>query len=687
MSTITVDKIRNICLIGHGGSGKTSLAEAILFNGGSIGKMGKTTEGNTVMDFDPEETARGISISLAAAHTYWQGCKINVVDVPGFYDFAGEQEEAVRAVGSAILVADANGTVSVGAERAIAYCLRKHVPLMIFINGIDKENANYVKTVEAFREKYGRKIATLHAPIIRGNKMQGYVSVISGKAYEFKPGGRIEVPVPKDMTGEIVLLKQILTEAAAETSDEFLEKFDENGGWLSNDDILAGVRKGLFSGDTIPVLGGSATQNMGVINLMNEIVSILPSPIERRPVHARLLDTDEKIDIVCDETLPFSGQIFKTLSDPFAGKLSIIRVFTGSLKVGDVVWNAQSGKEEKINTLYLLKGKKQEPVDEIGTGDIGAIGKLSSSLTGDTLCSFEKKIRFKDIDLPAANFAMAIKAERSEEEDKVFQGLNRLKEEDRSFVVEKNAETGETIVRGLGETQLEVICCKLKNKYGCSALLSTPVVAYKETILGAAEAEGKHKKQSGGAGQFGVVDIRICAGAADGLFEFVDETVGGSVPKQFIPAVEKGLREAIKHGPLAGYPVLNVKATLFDGKYHPVDSKEVAFISAAKQAFEDAVTRATPVILEPVWSYEVEVPSDYLGDVLGDITKRRGRVLGMESDGDKQKVLSEVPLSEMLRYTMDLRSMTQGKGAFIGEFVRYEKVPAEIQEKIIAAKK
>ena len=687
MSTITVDKIRNICLIGHGGSGKTSLAEAILFNGGSIGKMGKTTEGNTVMDFDPEETARGISISLAAAHTYWQGCKINVVDVPGFYDFAGEQEEAVRAVGSAILVADANGTVSVGAERAIAYCLRKHVPLMIFINGIDKENANYVKTVEAFREKYGRKIATLHAPIIRGNKMQGYVSVISGKAYEFKPGGRIEVPVPKDMTGEIVLLKQILTEAAAETSDEFLEKFDENGGWLSNDDILAGVRKGLFSGDTIPVLGGSATQNMGVINLMNEIVSILPSPIERRPVHARLLDTDEKIDIVCDETLPFSGQIFKTLSDPFAGKLSIIRVFTGSLKVGDVVWNAQSGKEEKINTLYLLKGKKQEPVDEIGTGDIGAIGKLSSSLTGDTLCSFEKKIRFKDIDLPAANFAMAIKAERSEEEDKVFQGLNRLKEEDRSFVVEKNVETGETIVRGLGETQLEVICRKLKNKYGCSAILSTPVVAYKETILGAAEAEGKHKKQSGGAGQFGVVDIRICAGAADGLFEFVDETVGGSVPKQFIPAVEKGLREAIKHGPLAGYPVLNVKATLFDGKYHPVDSKEVAFISAAKQAFEDAVTRATPVILEPVWSYEVEVPSDYLGDVLGDITKRRGRVLGMESDGDKQKVLSEVPLSEMLRYTMDLRSMTQGKGAFIGEFVRYEKVPAEIQEKIIAAKK
>lgn len=683
----TAENIRNIVLIGHGGEGKTSLAEAFLFNGGSIQKLGSTAKGDTVMDFDPEEISRKISISLSCAYTYWQGVKINIIDVPGFYDFVSEQEEAIRAVGAAILVADANGTVSVGAERAVNYCLKYHVPLMIFINGIDKENADYVKTVEAFRAKFGKKIATMHAPILRAGKMQGYVSVISEKAYEFKPNGRVEVPVPKEMEEEIKTLKAGLTEAAAESDEALLEKFFESDSWLSNDDIIMGVKKGLFSGDTIPVMGGSATQNIGVINLMNEIVSILPSPEERRPVEATLLDSDSKIQVVCEEDLPFAGQVFKTLTDPFAGKLSIFRVFTGSIKVGDTVINSTSDKEERISSLFVLKGKKQEPVQELHAGDIGASAKLSSVLTGDTICAPERRIRFKEIRQPKANFAMAVRAERTEEEDKVFQGLNRLREEDRSFSVEKNVETGETILRGVGETQIDVICKKLKNKYGCTAILSEPVIAYKETILGSAEAEGKHKKQSGGAGQFGVVDIRIAPGAADGLFEFVDETVGGSVPKQFIPAVEKGLREAIKNGPLAGYPVLDVKATLFDGKYHPVDSKEVAFISAAKQAFDDAVVRANPVILEPIYSYTIDVPSDNLGDVLGDVTKRRGRVLGMEAEGDRQKIFAEVPLSEMSSYTMDLRSITQGRGEFEGEFLRYERTPFDVQERIIAARK
>lgn len=677
--------VRNIALIGHGGAGKTSLAEAMLFNGGTISKLGKVTDGNTVTDFTQEEIERKTSVSLACAYTVWQGVKINLVDVPGFYDFEGEFEEAVRAVGSAVLVADACGFVSVGAEKAVKYCLKRHVPLMIFVNGIDKENADYVKTVEAFREMFGRKIATMHAPIIRGGKMQGYVSVISGKAYEFCPSGRTEIPVPEDMKADVETLKQSLIEAAAETSDALLEKFFESG-WLSNDDVITGVKQGLKLGDTIPILGGSATQNIGVINLLNEIVEIMPSPSERRPVAATLLETGETIKVFCDENLPFAGQVFKTVVDPFAGKLSYLRVFTGAVRVGDTVYDSANGKEEKINSLYLLKGKKQESVDSLSAGDIGAIGKLSETGTGDTLCSVKRKIKFSEIKMPPAMYAMAIRAKKTEEEDKVFQGLNRLREEDRSFVIEKNVETGETLIRGLGETQLDVICLKLKNKYGVSADLSVPAVAYKETITAKAEAEGKHKKQSGGAGQFGVVDIRFEAGAADGQFEFVDETVGGSVPKPFIPAVEKGLREAIKQGPLAGYPVVDLKCTLFDGKYHPVDSKEVAFVSAARLAFDDAMTRAKPVLLEPVYTYLITVPSDYLGDVLGDISKRRGRVLGMEPDGESQVVSAEIPLAEMAKYAMDLRSMTQARGKFSGEFVRYETVPFEIQEKITASR-
>lgn len=678
--------IRNVALIGHGGSGKTSLAEAFLFNGGAINKLGKTTEGNTVMDYTQEEIARGISISLSCAYVNFRGVKINIIDVPGFYDFEGEFEEAVRAVGSAVLVADACGFVTVGAEKAINYCLKRHVPLMIFVNGIDKENADYVKTVEAFRSAYGRKIATMHTPIMRNGKMQGYVSVISGKAYEFKPGGRQEIPVPKEMEDDIAQLKAELIESAAETSDDLLEKYFESG-WLSNDDVICGIKKGLRDGDTIPIMGGSALQNIGVINLMNEIVDIMPSPEERRPVGATLLETGEKVDVFCNGNLPFAGQVFKTIVDPFAGKLSIIRVFTGNLKVGDTVYNSVSDKEERISSLYLLKGKKQEPTDTLTVGDIGAIGKLNDTATGDTLCSAKRKIVINKIQMPPAVFAMAISAERSEDEDKVFLSLAKLREEDRSFELDKDTETGENVIKGLGETHLDVICQKLKNKYGCSVVLTEPKIAYKETITAKAEAEGKHKKQSGGAGQFGVVNIRYESGAEDGVFQFVDETVGGSVPKQFIPAVEKGLREAVKAGTLAGYPVVNLKCTLFDGKYHPVDSKEVAFVSAAKLSFEDAMNRAKPVILEPVYSYEITVPSDYLGDVLGDMSRRRGRVLGMEGEGAYQKIFAEAPLAEMIKYAMDLRSMTQARGRYTASFVRYETVPFEVQEKIVAARK
>lgn len=681
---IGADKIRNVAIIGHSGEGKTTLSEAILFNGGTIDRQGRTTDKNTVMDFDEQETLRGISVSLATAFTEWQGVKLNLIDVPGFFDFKGEFEEAMRAVASAVLVADANGQVSVGAEKAVDYCLKNHVPLIIFINGVDKENSNYVKTVEAFREKYGKRIATMHTPIIRDGKMKGYVSIISGKAYEFKQGGRTEIQVPESLRDEVALLKDSLTEAAAETSEEFLNKFLE-GGWLSNDEIIVGVKKGLFNGDTVPVMGGSALMNHGVINLMNEMVEILPSPIERRPVSATL--NDEIVEISCDESKPFSAQVFKTIADPFVGKLNLVRVFTGKLKSGMTVINTVSGEKERINGVYVMKGKKQEATEELVAGDIGAVSKLSCTNTGDTLADENFKVVYEEIHFPKPVLSMAIRAAKSGEEEKVFQGLSRLSEEDPTFRIEKDNDTGETLIKGQGETQLDVLCKKVKAKFGAEAVLSIPKVAFRETITAAVEAEGKHKKQTGGAGQYGVVNVRFEPGASDGVFEFVDAVVGGAVPRQFIPAVESGLLEAKEKGVLAGYPMVNLKCTLFDGKYHPVDSKEVAFVSAAKLAYEDAIKRAKPVILEPIYSYKISVPDNYTGDILGDMNKRRGRILGMETIDGLQVISAEAPLSEMQKYATDLLSITQGRGAFDSEFLRYEEVPFSATEKIIAEAK
>ena len=683
MGKILSENIRNIAIVGHSGAGKTTLAEAILFNGKSIDRMGKTADKNTVMDYDEQEMARGISISLACAYTYWRDVKINLIDVPGFYDFEGEFEQAMRAVGSAILVADASGDIAVGAEKVVDYCIRRHIPLMIFVNGVDKENANYVKTVEAFTAKYGKKISPTHLPILRDGKMKGYVSVISGKAFEFTQGGRNPIDVPSAMSGELESLKEVLTESVAESSEDLLDKYLSEG-MLSNEEIVTGVKNGLKQGETIPIMGGSALQNMGVINLLHEIVDLLPSPFDRRPVMATNLGDGKVNEVICDVDAPVSAQVFKTVADPFVGKLNMIRVYTGTLKSGMTVFNATTGEKEKINTLYVMKGKKQESVDELVAGDIGAVNKLNNTNTGDTLCDEKTQIKFYDIPLPKPVITMAISASKSGEEDKVFQGLNRLAEEDLTFIVEKDKDTGEMVIRGQGETQLEILCKKLKSKFGCEAVLSAPRVAFKETITGTAEAEGKHKKQSGGAGQFGVFNIKFEPGASDGEFEFVNAIVGGAVSKPFAIAAEKGLKEAMQKGVLAGYPMTNLKCTLFDGKEHPVDSKEVAFISAAKLAYDEGVRKAKPVILEPIYSYKILVPDNYTGDILGDINKRRGRILGMEVVDGLQEISTEAPLVEMLKYATDLRSMTQGRGKFTAEFLRYEEVPYSAQEKIIA---
>ncbi len=682
---VSAKNIRNIAIVGHSGEGKTTLMEAMLYNGGSIERMGKTDNGTTVSDFDEQEIARKTSISLSLGYITWKDVKLNLIDVPGFYDFEGEFDSAMRACGAALVVMGANGAVTVGAEKAINYCLKAKKPLVIFINGMDKENADYQGTVHALQESYKNKIAPVQIPVMEGNKMTGYINVITGKAYRFTAAGPEEIAVPEAYGRDLEEMQTTLMETAADNDDKLIEKYFENG-FLSREDTILGIRKGIYAMSVIPVLAGSALLNKGVINLMDEIVEYLPQAAERAALPATDVKTGAPTEVSCEENGPFAAQVFKTAVDPFVGKLNYLRVCRGVLRSGMTVLNPNTGAEERINAIYLIMGKKQTPVTELGAGDIGAVNKLTDTGTGDTLCDMNAPVQFAPIEFPEPVLAMAVSAVVRGTEDKVFGGLARLTEEDKSFKVVKNTETGETLACGQGEIQLDIIKKKLKSKFGADAEFTIPTVAYREAVTASAEAEGKHKKQSGGAGQFGVVNIRFEPGAADGVFEFVDATVGGSVPKQFIPAVEKGLREAIQKGVLAGYPMVNLKATLFDGKSHPVDSKEVAFVSAAKLSYEDGVRRARPVILEPICAMKIMVPEQYVGDIMGDLNTRRGRIIGMEAQDGIQVITAEAPQGEILTYATSLRSITQGRGRFTEEFVRYEQAPDFVLQNLIKNK-
>ena len=672
--------IRNIAVIGHSGEGKTSVCEAILFNGKATDRLGKVTDGNTVTDYDEQEIARKMSISLSLAYTMWEGVKINLLDVPGFYDFEGEENEALRAAGGALIVTSASGSVSVGAEKAIEKCLKNKIPMVLFINGMDKENADYKGTVAALSEKYAGKIAPIQIPLMDGNKMIGYINALTEKAFRFSEEGLKEIPIPDSMKQTLADMQASLTETAAENDDALLDKYFGEGS-LSKDEIIHGIRKGIYNVNTIPVMAGSALQNRGIINLMGEIVKYMPSAEERKEVLASAVDKDELVGITCETDAPFAAQVFKTVVDPFVGKLNVMKVFRGSLKAGSTVYNSTTGKTERINQIYLLKGKKQEPVSELTAGDIGAVNKLNATNTGDTLCDESAKIKFDPIHFPRPVLWMAIYAEKKGEEDKIFQGLNKLAEEDYTFTVTKNNETGEMLIGGQGETHLDVINKKLKAKFNVSAALKTPKIAYRETIRKKVEAEGKHKKQSGGHGQYGHCKVRF--EPFDGDFEFAEEVVGGSVPKQYIPAVEKGLIECLPHGVLAGYPVTGLRAVLYDGSYHDVDSSEMAFKLAAALAFKDGLKNASPCLLEPIMRLKIAIPENFLGDIMGDMNKRRGRILGIDMLEGLQIVNAEAPQAEIQKYATDLRSMTQGRGKFMAELARYEEVPAPEAEKII----
>ena len=681
--SVSAKNIRNIAIVGHSGEGKTTLCEAILFNGGAIERMGRVDTGTTVSDFDEQEIARKMSVSLSAAYTTWKDVKINLLDCPGFYDFEGEVNEAMRACGAAIVVMGANGTLTVGAEKAINQCLRAKKPLIIFINGMDKDNADYHGTVRALQEKYKNKIAPIQIPMMEGNKMTGNVNALTEKAYRFTNTGPEEITVPDAYRRDFDEMRLSLTEAAAENDDVLLEKYFEDG-QLSREDIIHGIRKGIYNINVIPVMAGSALQNKGVINLMNEIVKYLPEAAERAEVPATDLQKDSVIGVTCDEDAPFAAQVFKTAVDPFVGKLNYLRVCRGVLKTGMTVLNPNTNTEERINTIYLVCGKKQVPVTELRAGDIGAVNKLQNTGTCDTLCDPASPVRFDPIPFPHPVLYMAVYAKVRGTEDKVFSGLARLAEEDKSFVVVKDHDTGETLAGGQGEVHLDVINKKLKAKFGAEADFRTPAIAYKETIRKTANAEGKYKKQTGGHGQYGHCKIRFEPCERD--FEFAEEVVGGTVPKQYIPAVEKGLVECLPHGVLAGYPVIRLKAVLYDGSYHDVDSSEAAFKAAAELAFKEGLKNASPVLLEPLSRLRIAVPEQFVGDVMGDLNKRRGRILGMDTQDDMQIVTAEAPKGELLTYATALRSMTQGRGRFSETFARYEQAPESVLQAVQQAK-
>lgn len=677
---ITAKDIRNVAVIGHSGEGKTTLCEAMLFNGGACDRMGKVTDGTTVMDYDELEKQKGFSAYASVAYLVWKGVKINLLDLPGFYDFEGERNEGLAACGAAVLVIGANGVIPIGAETVVNHCLRLEKPLVIFINGMDKPNADYAGTVRALREKYAGKLAPIQIPIMNDGKMTGYVNAIQEKAYKFSSTGPQEIPVPDSLKAQMDEMQDGLMESAAENDENLLDKYFEKGA-LTKEDTVYGIRKGIATGGVIPVMAGSALQNKGVINLLDEIVRYMPTANERKNSIATDYTADEVVNVSCEEDGPFAAQVFKTVFDPFTGKLNYIKIFRGRLKSGMTVYNAVKGKEERIGQIFMLRGKKCELVPELTAGDIGAVNKLSCTDTNDTLCAVGTNLVFDQIHFPKPMLSLAVRAAVKGDEDKIFSGFSKMCEEDYTFSVEKRAETGEMVISGQGETHLELLAKKLKQRYGVDVILSEPAIPYRETIRKTSVAEGKHKKQTGGHGQYGHCKVRFEPCEAD--FEFGDEVVGGAVPRQYIPAVEKGLKECMSRGVLADYPVIGVRAVLFDGSYHDVDSSEMAFKAAAALAFKEGIKNASPVLMEPVHKLKVSVPAEYLGAVMGDISKRRGRIIETLQEGENSMIAAEVPLSEIAKYATDLRALTRGQGRYSTEFVRYEDVPPQLAEKII----
>ena len=686
MADYLTSNIRNIALMGHGSEGKTTLVEAMLFAAGITDRQGKVEDGNTVTDFDPEEIKRGISISAATAPIDWNEKMLNVIDVPGYFDFIGEMMGPLRVVETAVIVIGAVNGLSVGAEKAWDYAGKNNVGRMFVINQMDREHANYEKIAQQLRDTYGNSVVPILLPLGNGANFRGVINVLDKKAYEGAYKNSKEVPMPEDMKAKVDEYFAYLTEQAAAADDELMMKYLD-GEELTYEEILLGFRKGMKDGSIVPVCAVSALTGVGIARMMDLMAKYLPSPAHEGLSQAGIdPKTNAEISRICKDDQPFSAFIYKTIADPFVGKLSLFRIFSGKLTSQTPLYNVNQGKLEKNAGIYILRGKKQITKESLHAGDVGALAKLQFTKTGDTIADQAQPIQYPPISFPAPCIKKAIFAAKQGEEDKVFSGLARLAEEDPSFKLEKNVETTETLIDGQGELHLDVIRDKLAAKFGAKADLKDPKIPYRETIRKTVKVQGRHKKQSGGHGQFGDVWIEFSPAKDAGAdFEFEDAVVGGAVPRNFIPSVEKGLRENIVHGVLAGYPMVGLHAKLYDGSYHPVDSSEMAFKTASRIAYKKGCTDASPVLLEPIMHIEVMVPDEYMGDIMGDMNKRRGRIIGMEQVEGLQQVVAEAPQAELFKYATDLRSMTQARGTFTMAFERYEEVPSNVAQKIIDA--
>lgn len=681
-----MNNLRNIGILGHSAVGKTSLAEALLFCSDTIDRLGVVDEGTTTSDFDAEEKKRKISLSTSILPFEFQKIKINVVDTPGYFDFLGECIEGMRAVDTAIITVCGVSGVQVGTEKAWDYCNKIKLPRTFFINKLDRENSSFEKVLADIKEHFGKCAVPIQYPIGEQDDFRGVVNVITKRARIYNPKTKkMEVgEIPPELVDKIDECKKMITEAVAETDEVLLDKYfnDEE---ITDLEIYEGLINGCTSGDIAPVMCGSASKAIGINTLLEDIVECFPSPKYAIPQKAKNLSTNEEVFLKLNEKDPFSAFVFKTIADPFVGKISLFRVITGKLNGEVDVINSNKDKPEKLANVFFMRGKNQIPTKEIVAGDIGAVAKLQYTSTGDTLCDGNFKVIFDKINFPKANLSMVAIPKNKGDEEKISLGMTKLLEEDPVLSLSRDTENAEIIISGLGETHLEVVASKLKSKFGVDVNLQVPKVPYRETIKGKADVQGKHKKQSGGHGQYGDVKILFEArndGEQD--LEFVDKVVGGVVPRNFIPAVEKGLKECMNKGVLAGYPVIGLKATLHDGSYHPVDSSEMAFKVAASLAYKKGMEEANPILLEPIMHAEIVVPNDYMGDIITDINKKRGRVIGMEPEGEvNQKVIVEVPMAEMFKYATDLRSITQGRGNFDMTFERYEEVPPNEASKII----
>ena len=681
----SVQNIRNVALIGHGGNGKTTLAESLLYLVGGTDRLGKIPDGNTVCDFDPEETKRQISIGAALAPLEYKGCKINILDTPGYFDFAGEVTQALRVCEAGIMVCAAKGGMSVGTERAWKSLEKRKMPCLIFISKTDEENGDFNAAFAALRDKFGKSVAPLVVPIWDDNKkVTGIIDVLNKRAFTVQNRKRVEIDIPADKMSVVDEVYDQLKESVAETSEDFMNKFFD-GEDFTYAEMIQGLRIGVRNRSIVPVLCGSALDGLGSQHLLDTIIELLPSPGEGRPESGVDSKGEPEEFAISPGAVP-CALVFKTMSDQY-GKYSFFKALSGTIKADMPLVNPRTGETEKMGRLYTMKGKKAEETKEVVCGDIGAVGKMGSLKTGDTLCDPRKVITLDPLGFPEPCYSMAIAPKTKGQEDKIAAGLTRLNEEDLTFSIENNAETRQMVVSGTGDIQLDVLVSRLKNRFSVEAELSPARVAYREKIRKPVKKQGRHKKQSGGHGQFGDVWIEFEPCDSEELI-FEDKVFGGSVPKNFFPAVEKGLREGVGRGVLAGYPVVNLLARLVDGSYHPVDSSEMAFKTAAALALKAALPDGNPVLLEPIGELKVTIPDQYMGDVIGDLNKRRGRVMGMNPDEDGNQVVeAEVPMAEMSSYAIDLRSITQSRGSFTFHFVRYEDAPPAAQEKAIEAAK